>query len=333
MAAYPGSKANLTLTVTATSEIGAYLIKNAALEGAAAKGVTYSRVANPLGHDDESQNYYVTKITTKTQNFGTKTEPNLQTISVTREEQTKLFAQKFTNADFIGALIERELVPISSPKGYKLVAVFPASGPALLFIENGSSIYYVGRSAYSSPVSADALLIDLYGGGEAFKFKSTTVFKHKKTKVDGETVLEIDETGTETESETFTGKAKAWVDIFPGYWDDEAESYLTNGTYLWFSGLGSYNGRYDVKSGLDLTLSASLSPSASNGQFDDEDYGSEGYYDEETDSYVEGRSNFVTGGFTLSGTKVVPDITPYLDALPESLAELKSEILAGYSEE
>lgn len=342
-ASLPGSKSNLTITATATSEVGAFLVTDTARAKDADKGIEYGRVANPLGHTDETKNYYVEKLTTKTQNFGTKTAPENLVVSVVREESTNLLDQKLTNADVIRQLIARGIVPISNPSGYKLVAVFPADGErGLFFLENEKtrSIYYVGREGYyygDETGGFDALRIERYGEVETLRYKSTHAFKHQKK---GGEVL-IDETGVFTETETGSGKVKFGVSLFEGYWDESSESYVSNGTSFYYYGLGSFSSRLQVlKSGREVyyPVSGTLAAGASRGDFEDEAYGSAGgseYFDEEADEWiwVEGRNNLVTGGVTLSGGKVIDDITPYLDALPPALADFKASIIASYGEE
>lgn len=318
-AALKGSKSSLTLTLTATSEIGGFLVSNAKIETDGAKGIEYWSVANPFGYSDETKNYYRNKYTTKSQNFGTTDEPYTLTTSSVYEEQTKLFSEKFTNVDFIEALIERELVPLTSAKGYKLVAVFPAEWEEpLFFIENGESIYYVGRMNGSAAGSFDALIISSDDDEvETLSYKSTHAYKHKK--VDGEVV--VDEVGTHTESDSGSGKVELYVSLFGGYWDSGAEEWIDFGTSLWYGGLGSFSGAYNAKADLFLMKSVTLAASATSGAFYDEDYDS-----------AEDRGNLVTGGVSLGSAKVVADIQPYLDALPEGLSELKAEIIASYGE-
>lgn len=319
----PGSKGNLTIAVTVTDQIGGFFITDAKRESDYAKGIEYGDPLNPLGHEREDANNYVSRVTVKTQNFGTKDEPNILTISETWEEQTKLHSQKFTNANFIQQLIDREFVPVSSPAGYKLVVVFPADGEGLIFLEKAAtrnvpaSIYYVGREGSYGSSPEDAVRIYLDDEVEAYSYKGTRTYKHKKSA--GELVE--DEIGTFKQSDTFSGKINASVTLFPYFWDYGTDSYVTTGTTLYYSGLASFAGKLAEKGGYEVyyPTSLNLGAGATTGYY----YDVTGYEDEDT-------SNIVTGSAVVSGTAVIEDITPYLDALPESLEWLKEEILEGY---
>ncbi len=328
-AAYKGSKSNFTLNFTAISEVGGFLVRDSAIEPALFKGIEYSDPANPLGfsYETELANYYLVRRTEKESNFGTSAEPDFYVVNDTYEKVARQIAEKFTNKNFIDELIARDFVPITSPVGYRLVMVQPSSAPdsdaehpMLFFIENKTNIYYVGRQGdYETALPEDALMIDFGGGVESYKYVSRTVFKHTKVKVEGETYVELDDIGVNTETDTYTGKSVTYIDIFPGYYDEGSDSTLNTGTEFWYSGVANYAGRLDKTLGDYLTIRATLSATASRGSFFDASYG-------------DSQGALVTGAFALSGTKYVADIAPYLDALPASLAELKAAIIAGYGE-
>ncbi len=350
-AAYQGVKSSVTLGLTATSEIGGYLVKDSALAGEEAKGITYDEdsIQNPPGFNPESAkaNYYSEKRTVKTKDYDPSTEgENIHPTSIVHEESGKLHPQKMTNADFIKALVARGYVPDSALTGHRLVAIFPAdrptsdeTPPALFFIENlaGTSIHYVGREPRSfgetengySPTVHDALLLDFGSGVEAYSYKSAWTFDHRRVP-DGEggTTWEFDDVGQEKLTDTFSGKVRAYVDIFPEVYDANTENYTSTGTTYYFSGLLSFSGSLktfndqDPSNDIYVTNSAKLLAENTSGSF----YGD---YDADFDYY---RSyGITTGGVSMTNTKVVSDITPYLDAIPEALDWLKKAIVDSYS--
>ena len=330
---YPGTKANFTLTVTATSEVGGFLVKQNTLADHEANGVTFHEIMDPLGYapdeeDPTHAHHYVTKETQKTKTFGAGESAQELTTEVVVDEVTKLVTQKFTNADFIEELINRELVNIENPRGYRLVVVQPGVSleqyydepPLLFFIENGTSIHYVGRQAGDDNYRGDALLIDFsYDGVEAYNYKSRRVFKHRVE--DGAVIQDAE--GTRTVTDTFSGRNLVHVSLFNSYYDDELEDFVgPEGVEFHATGELRYSGRYDAKAGLYINTSATLTNAV--GSFydvwnDDE---------EEWELDPEGLSSIT---LSMAGTKKVDDITPYLNALPEALSALKAEIIEGYT--
>ncbi len=337
---YPGTKANFTLSVTATSEVGGFLIKSNALEAHEANGVTFHDIMDPLGYEPDEEDpahahYYRVKETQKSKTFGSGESAETLTTEFVVDEVTKLVTQKFTNADFIEELINRDLVNIEDPRGYRLVVVQPAvtldqyydDPPLLFFIENGTSIHYVGRQAGDENYAGDALLIDFYDGVEAYNYKSRRVYKHRTETqiIDGtsQTVVIPDEEGTRTVSDTFSGRNLVHVSIFGSYYDDELDDYVgSEGVGFYADGEVRYSGRYDSKAGMYINTTATLTNAV--GSF--YDVWNEG--EEEFELDPEGLNSI---SFSMSGTKKIDDITPYLNALPEALSALKNEIIEGYS--
>ena len=336
--AYPGTKANFTLSITATSEVGGFLVKESALEANEANGITYHDISDPLGYEpNESDPAHHSRVkeTQKSKTFGSgDTAEPLVTESVV-DDVAKLVSQKFTNADFIQHLIDRGLVNIESPRGYRLVVVQPQvlldqyynEPPLLFFIENGTSIYYVGRQSGDDHYAGDALLLDFSDNAEAYNYKSRRVFKHRTETetVDGtsNTIVIPDEVGTRTVTDTFSGRSLVHVSLFGSYYDEELGDYVgPEGVGFYAYGELKYSGRYDAKAGLYITTTASLT-GAVGSFYDVQNVG-------ETDDQLEpeGLNNI---SFGISGTKKIDDITPYLNALPEALSSLKAQIIEGYS--
>jgi hypothetical protein len=348
-AAYQGVKGSVTLSLSATSEIGGFKVNDSALP-AEGSGIEYGSVMNPPGFNAETAkaNYYSEKTITKVKDYDPSVEEvDLHTTSVTFQESTTLHTQKMGNADFIKNLVARGYVPASALSGHRLVVIFPAdrpdSGPtppALFFIENldGSSIYYVGRETTSfgtdgdtaySPTVSDALLLDFGTGVEAYNYKSVTTYTHQRVS-DGEggTTWEFDNDGKETVTDVFSGKVRAYIDLFPEVSSGDSESFTSTGSSYYFSGLLSFSGRLDTRGDQDVTndiyvtTSATLLATASSGAFYG-DYSAEaGYYL----SY-----GVTTGGFSILNGKVHADITPYLNAIPENLTWLKQAIINSYA--
>ena len=331
---YPGTKANFTLSVTATSEVGGFLVKSDALEGNEANGITFHDIADPLGYapdeeDPAHAHYYRVKETQKSKTFGSGDAAETLTTESTVEEVTKLVSQKFTNGDFIEELINRGLVDIESARGYRLVVVQPQvrldqyydEPPLLFFIENGTSIRYVGRQAGEASYEGDALILDFYDSVEAYNYKSRRVYKHRTETevVDGtsNTIVIPDEVGTRTVTDTYSGRSLAHLSVFGSYYDSETEQYTgPQGVGFYAAGEVRYSGRYDAKAGLYITTNATLSSSAGS------------FYDARDSEGPGGLTNI---SFSISGGKKIEDITPYLNALPEALSSLKSQIIEGYS--
>jgi len=331
---YPGTKANFTLSVTATSEVGGFLVKSNTLESNEANGITFEDIADPLGYDPDEEDpahahYYRTKETQKSKTFGSGDMAETLTTESTVEEVTKLVSQKFTNGDFIEELINRGLVDIENARGYRLVVVQPEvrldqyydEPPLLFFIENGTSIRYVGRQTSDDHYAGDALVLDFYDSIEAYNYKSRRVYKHRTETqiIDGtsQTVVIPDEVGTRTVTDTYSGRSLAHLSIFGSYYDSESEQYVgPAGVGFYAAGEVKYSGRYDAKAGLYITTNASLTSSAGS------------FYDARDSDGPSGLNNV---SFSISGTKAIEDITPYLDALPEALSSLKSQIIEGYS--
>jgi hypothetical protein len=351
-AAYQGVKGSITLTLSATSEIGGFLVKDADLAAAAEKGITYEEdsIQNPPGFNAESSkaNYYSEKTTAKARDYDPSVEgEDFHPTSFTYEESTKLHTQRMANADFIKNLVARGYVPESALSDHRLVVIFPAdrptsdaTPPALFFIENisGSSIHYVGRETTSfgtdgetaySPTTSDALLLDFGTGVEAYTFKSVTTFTHQRVP-DGEggTTWEFDEEGQETVSDVYSGKVRAYIDLFPEVSSGDSESFTSTGSSYFFSGLLSFSGRLDTRGDQDatndlyVTTHASLLSTASSGSF----YGD---YDSELGYYLS--YGVTTGSFNIINGRAVADITPYLNAIPENLSWLKQAIINSYA--
>lgn len=326
-----GVKSSLSLSFTATSSIGNFSVKDADIEKNYAKGIEFFNVANPYGFDSEGKgsNYYLSKYTQKTKAYGPESWPT-ETIW---EEVAKLHTEKFANAQFIQALADREYVAISDPKKWKLVAITPAEGlyqddtiPPLFFIENGSSIHYVGRVLddhyYSETgdntldiTAHDALAVYFGSDVESYTYKSTSRFKHRK--VDGEWAF--DENPTHTTTDTFSGKVHTYVEVFPDvYYPD----YLESPSSYYFTGTASFSGSFDAKKETYVTKSVSLPIGNSSGAF---------YGRVEDEKQV--NRGITTGSITINNAKVIDDITPYLNAIPETLAPLRNRILATYATE
>ncbi len=359
-AAYQGVKGSVTLTLTATSERGGYFAKDDKTEIHPAAGVTVSfdedSILNPPGFDPESAggNYYTRKTTTKEKDYGTTDEEgehieDIHPTSITYEESTALSTQTLANATFIKELAARDYVPDSASSGFRLVAIFPAerpdasTPPALFFIENvaGTAIHYVGRQSSGfgvpeeseagyKPTAKDALMLSISGGVESYTYKSQTTYTHRKVVTDPEVGPEwqFDDEGQTTVSDNFSGKSQAYVDVFPEYTPPGSETAVSTGYSFYYGGLLSYAGRLetfkdqDTSNDLYITTSASLPAVGSAGSF----YGD---YDDDLGYYQ--TSGNVTGGFSLTMTKPVNDITAYIDAIPEELAWLKQAILDSYS--
>ncbi len=331
-AAYPGAKSNVTLMVTATSEYGGFLVKDSVIEAQTEHSpVRYLYQLNPLGYEPaltNPANYYVEKEAEKSKTYGSGDDALTLITERVVDAVVKLKTQKFTNLNFIQELIERDLVPISSATGYKLVLVQAADraesdgdSPILFFIENGASIHYVGRQANyweDDMSSRDALVLsfeDVYA--ESFTYRQKTTFKHASTS-EG---VEEDMEGVTTVSETFKGTDLVHVGLFPGYYDEFDQYVSTEGVSFDFTGHLNYNGRYDAKNDQYLISSAKLVNIP--GGFEEE------YETEDDYGYTNG---VATLSMSVAGSQVVADITPYLNALPEELAELKQEIIDSYSE-
>lgn len=348
-AAYQGVKGSVTLSLSATSEIGGYFVKDAALP-AEGSGIEYGSVMNPPGFNAETAkaNYYSEKTITKERDYDPSAEEEeIHTTSITFQESTTLHTQKMGNADFIKNLVARGYVPSSALSGHRLVVIFPAdrpssdsSPPALFFIENidGSSIHYVGRETTNfgageengySPTTSDALLLDFGTGVEAYNYKSATTYNHQRVP-DGEggTTWEFDDVGTNKLTDTFSGKVRAYVDLFPEVSGGDSESFTSTGSSYYFSGLLSFSGRLDTRGDQDIandiyvTTSATLLATASSGSF----YGD---YDSDLGYYLS--YGVTTGGFSILNGKVHADITPYLNVIPENLAWLKQAIIDSYT--
>jgi len=351
-AAYQGTKGSVTLTLTATSEIGGFYVTNKSLPTEAAKGISYEEwsIQNPPGFNAETAaaNYYSYKLVTKEKNYGTTGEgEDFRPTSIVSEESFKQHSQTLSNASIIKELVARGYAPQSALSGHRLVAVFPAdrpesdeAPPVLFFLENdnASSILYVGRetngfgseddSGYEASAD-DGILLSFGNGVETYTHKTTTTFSHQRVS-DGEggMMWEFDDEGTTTRSESFSGKVRVYVDLFPGYYDSTAESYINTGASYHFDGLLSFSGKLetfkdqDPSNDLFITTSAALSDKVSAGSFY-ADYDDEyGYYQ----TY-----GITTGGFSISKVKTLADITPYLDAIPERLSTLKQAIIDSYS--
>ena len=327
--ARPGAKANVTLSISATSEYGSFLIKDsviAAQESAETPPATrYFYQLNPLGHDPvgaDPANYYAEKVTEKFRNFGSGENVQRLVTEFVREEVVKLKTEKFTNAQFIQELIDRNLVPITSPVGFKLVLVEAADRmdddhdlPLLFFIENGNAIHYVGRETNQANTERDALTIDfneLYA--ESYNYKQRIVYKHTTT-AGG---VQQDDVGVTTYTETFSGTDTVRLQLFPGYYDEVFDEFVsTEGVTFECYGHLNYNGRYDAKNDLFLLNSAKVTNAA--GGFESESM---------DEDYISGVASI---SINIAAGTAVADITPYLDALPPELAELKDEFLNHYA--
>jgi hypothetical protein len=346
-AAYHGSKGSVTLTLSATSEIGGYFVKDSELPAETA-GISYGSIMNPPGFNAETAkaNYYSEKLTIKEKDYNPSAEEtDFHHTSRIYQQSVQLRTQKMANADFIKSLVARGYVPESALSDHRLVVVFPAdryladeTPPALFFLENlgGSSIHYVGRETSDfgteddngyEPTTRDALLLSFGTGVEAYAFKSSTTYSHQSVP-DGEggTTWEFDDVGKETLSETFSGKVRAYVDLFPEV--SSGESFISTGTSYYFGGLLSFSGRLETFKDQDpandfyVTSAASLLAVASSGSF----YGD---YDSEAGYY---RSYGIsTGSFKITSVKTLADITPYLNAIPESLTWLKQAVIDSYA--
>jgi hypothetical protein len=346
-AAYQGVKGSVTLTVTATSEIGGFFVKDDKVETNPSPTVSIEYdtewIMNPPGFDPEAtnSNYYVRKMTTTVKDFDSTSETDLHPTSIVIDESTKLHTQKLANADFIKALKDRGFASLPNPSDFRLVVIFPAerpegeeTPPALFFVENaaGTSIHYVGREASDfgpgpnnySPTSRDALFLYLNDGIEAYTYKETTTYKHVRSS-DGST-WEFDEDGTTKVSDSFSGKLSAYVNVFPSYYDANTEETIRNGFSYSFNGQLSFSGKLDTLGDTDpandlyVLGTASLLASASSGHFQGDWNGD--YYD----TY-----GLATGGFSILATKKVADIAPYLNVIPSELAWLKDAIIASYT--
>jgi hypothetical protein len=337
--ALPGTKSNITLTVTATSEYGGFLIRDSVIENQDDKSpVRYYYQLNPLGYEpalNNPANYYYHKETETSRTFGSgKDAVRLITESVW-DEVVKLKTQRFSNVNFIEELIERELVPITDARGFRLVLVEAADRfhydlPVLFFIESTGAIHYVGRSRSSNsmesmdpPSERDALMLNFTGfSAESYNARGRTVYKHVSSR-DG---VEEDEEGVTTLTGTLTGTEKVNVEIFPAKFYDWFNS--GEGVAFRFTGHLNFNVRYDAKRDLFQTTSARVtnapgsfeSGSSESGSFEFDDY-----YD-----YISG---VATLSLSVAGSQVVTDITPYLNALPEELWMLKQAFIDSYSDE
>jgi hypothetical protein len=329
-AALPGVKANATITVAASHSVGGFLVKMADTESLAANGIYYGDILNPPGYNPEvtGANYYVRKETvTSTETYEVvgedeqvTTESRAKTSNV--DERTRVVTQRLSNAQIIKALMDREFIPASSLAGWKLVVIFPADRPdstiekpALIFVEKGAEIHYVGRQVIwhgernVEPTRDDAITLEFGNSAETFNYKGSVVYNYENGDEGG-----YQEIHTPT-SESFSGRIRTWVDIFPGYWDDE--DFIVQPTSYFFSGTSTFAGGYNKANNLYITRSVNLTGGFGSAYADDERVA----------------NGISAGGFSIRGAKVIADITPYLDALPESLAVLKNNILASYQTE
>ncbi|MCU0793077.1 MAG: hypothetical protein MUE42_09575 [Opitutaceae bacterium] len=333
--ALPGTKSTVTLTVTATTTHGAFLVKQSVIDNQEnyedrPPAVIYSEQQDPLDYAPANANdpsyYYTTKTTQRIRNFGTRDEPYELVMEEVTEYVTKLKTLRYSNVQFIQALIDAELVNITSPIGYSLVMVQPAQDiesedevTMLFFIERGSTIYYVGREGYTASSPRDALMLYTSdASADAINSRSRTAYSHRSTS-EG---IEEDSEGVTTFSSTVSGTDPVRIELFPSYFDAGTETYTSpDGMSLEFCGHLSYSGRFDTKNGLYVISSARVNNAT--GSYEVSSSGMEEFSDNQTGP--------ATMSLSFAPSRVLADITPYLDAMPEELAELKAQIVASYS--